>query len=79
MCVCVCVCVCVLAFVQGEVVRVKASKIVAGQEVDRTNEFLQQLAIAILKKVSDKQSLLISPGSTMQNNSSTPLRQFRRY
>ena len=39
------------AFVQGDVVKVKASKIVAGQEVERTNEFLQLLSIAILKKV----------------------------
>ena len=31
--------------------KVKASKIVAGQEVERTNEFLQLLSIAILKKV----------------------------
>lgn len=31
--------------------RVKSSKIVAGQEVERTNEFLQLLSIAILKKV----------------------------
>ena len=39
------------AFTQGEVVKVKSSKIVAGQEVERTNEFLQLLSIAILKKV----------------------------
>ena len=39
------------AFVQGEVVKVKSSKIVAGQEVEKTNEFLQLLSIAILKKV----------------------------
>ena len=45
------VCVCA-AFVQGEVVRAKASKIVAGQEAKKTNEFLQLLSIAILKKVS---------------------------
>ena len=43
---------CVSAFVQGDVVRVKASRIVAGQEAERTNEFLQLLSIAILKKVS---------------------------
>ena len=47
-----CVCVCVSAFVQGDIVRVKASRIVAGQEAERTNEFLQLLSIAILKKVS---------------------------
>ena len=49
------VCVCA-AFVQGEVVRAKASKIVAGQEAKKTNEFLQLLSIAILKKVSIFQS-----------------------
>ena len=32
--------------------RVKASKIVAGHEAEKTNEFLQLLSIAILKKVS---------------------------
>ncbi|CAI8036159.1 TRAF3-interacting protein 1, partial [Geodia barretti] len=40
----------VLSFVQGEVVRVRASKIVAGQEAEKTNELLQLLSIAILKK-----------------------------
>ena len=49
------VCVCA-AFVQGEVVRVRASKIVAGQEAEKTNELLQLLSIAILKKVSIIQS-----------------------
>ena len=42
----------VAVFVTGSTVRVKASKIVAGQEAEKTNEFLQVLAIAIMKKVS---------------------------
>ena len=39
------------AFTVGEVVGVRPSKIVAGQEVEKTNEFLQILANAVLKKV----------------------------
>lgn len=39
------------AFTVGEVVAVRPSKIVAGQEVEKTNEFLQILASAVLKKV----------------------------
>lgn len=41
------------AFVQGDTVRVRPSKIVAGQEAEKTNEFLQLLSIAILKKVGN--------------------------
>ncbi len=40
-----------LAFTTGEVVKVRPSKVVAGHEADRTNEFLQILGIAILKEV----------------------------
>ena len=39
------------AFTTGELVRAKPSKIVAGQESEKTNEFLQMLSIAILKQV----------------------------
>ena len=35
-----------------EVINVKALKIVAGQEPEKTNEFLQLLGLAIMKKVS---------------------------
>ena len=40
-----------LAFTTGDLVRAKPSKIVSGQESERTNEFLQILSIAILKQV----------------------------
>ena len=39
------------AFTLGELVTVRPSKIVAGHEADKTNEFLQLLASAVLKKV----------------------------
>ena len=39
------------AFTTGELVKVKPTKIVAGHEAERTNEFLQILSIAILKEV----------------------------
>ena len=42
---------CVLAFTTGELVKVKPTKIVAGHEAERTNEFLQILSITILKEV----------------------------
>jgi len=42
-----------LAFTTGDLVRAKPSKIVSGQEAERTNEFLQILSIAILKQVQD--------------------------
>ena len=39
------------AFTTGELVKVKPTKVVAGHEVERTNEFLQVLSITILKEV----------------------------
>ena len=39
------------AFTSGELVKVKPTKIVAGHEAERTNEFLQILSITILKEV----------------------------
>ncbi len=39
------------AFTTGELVKVKPTKIVAGHEAERTNEFLQILSITILKEV----------------------------
>ncbi|CAI8036160.1 TRAF3-interacting protein 1 [Geodia barretti] len=53
----------VLSFVQGEVVRVRASKIVAGQEAEKTNELLQLLSIAILKKSDSGETKLDRPPS----------------
>ena len=41
----------IAAFTLGEVVRVRPSKIIAGQDPERTNEFLQLLGTAILNKV----------------------------
>ena len=40
------------AFTTGEMVKVKPSKVVAGQDAEKTNEFLQILSISILKDVS---------------------------
>ncbi len=45
------VCSGVPALVLGKPVAAKPSKIVAGHEADRTNEFLQDLAASINKKV----------------------------
>lgn len=42
----------VVAFTTGEIVKVRPSKIVAGHEAEKTNEFLQILGISILKEVS---------------------------
>ena len=40
-------------FVSGTQIGVKPTKIVAGHDPDKTNEFLQTLAAAINKKVRD--------------------------
>ena len=45
-------------FTTANPLRAKASKIVAGQEPEKTNELLQVLAIAILKKVNNAQTLI---------------------
>ncbi|XP_074653348.1 TRAF3-interacting protein 1-like [Tubulanus polymorphus] len=42
-----------VALVTGKVVSVKPNKIVSGHEPEKTNEFLQLLATAILKKVDN--------------------------
>jgi hypothetical protein len=39
------------AFTTGELIKVKPTKVVAGHEAERTNEFLQILSITILKEV----------------------------
>ncbi len=39
------------AFTIGEVVKTRPSKVVAGQDAEKTNEFLQLLGTAILNKV----------------------------
>ena len=44
--------------VTGQKIAARPSKIVAGQEADRTNEFLQALADAINKKVIDLTHIL---------------------
>ena len=41
----------VAAFTTGEVVKLKPTKVVAGHDAERTNEFLQVLSISILKQV----------------------------
>jgi len=49
----------VAVLVNGKSLSTKPSKIVAGMEAEKTNEFLQALAAAVNKKVS---SLFLSPG-----------------
>ena len=41
-----------VAFTIGEVIPMKPSKVVAGHEPERTNEFLQLLGTAIIRKAS---------------------------
>lgn len=41
----------IVAFTTGELVKVRPSKVVAGHEAEKTNEFLQILGISILKEV----------------------------
>ena len=58
----------------------KPSKIVAGHEVEKTNEFLQMLAIAILKEVGVLY-MYVECGCTNAEilSSRIPLKQFREY
>ena len=46
-----------VAFTTGDVLKVKTSRIVAGQECERTNEFLQVLAGAILSKLDSTEAV----------------------
>ncbi|KAL5508994.1 hypothetical protein EMCRGX_G004268 [Ephydatia muelleri] len=46
-----------LSFVKGEVLKVRPSKIVSGQEPEKTNEFLQILAISIMKQCDSKEAV----------------------
>jgi len=42
----------VIIMASGESLKVRPSKVVAGHEAERTNEFLQALSMLITKKVS---------------------------
>ena len=55
------------AFTTGELVKVRPTKIVAGHEAEKTNEFLQILSIAILKEVHVL-STIIRPWHIMLKN-----------
>lgn len=46
-----------LVFTTGESLRVRASKVIAGQECERTNEFLQAMATAILSKLESSEAV----------------------
>ena len=46
-----------LVFTTGESLKVRASKVIAGQECERTNEFLQAMATAILSKLDSSEAV----------------------
>lgn len=46
-----------LVFTTGESLKVRASKVIAGQECERTNEFLQAMATAILNKLDSSEAV----------------------
>ena len=50
-------CLCSPAFVTGEIPKVRSSRIIAGQECERTNELLQALAGAVLKKLDSTEAV----------------------